>query len=184
MNGQDKSGNGSEHGTVTGAAMTATEFADMVAAYGADTKRWPASKRAAAEALVSGDPIVRISLNEADALDRILAAAPAMSAARDAVLADRIVRAALHSPRLVAQGGAQAPNASTLAKLQPVVSRTPSGGAAWQGAALLAASLLMGVFVGQTDLSGRTLPALVEMAGLSLDQAGLDHSHIDHVDED
>ena len=49
------------------------------------------------------------------------------------------------------------------------------------GAALLAASLLVGVFVGQTEFSGGALPALVELAGLD---ASLDAGHVDHSDED
>lgn len=189
MNGQDKTGPNTGPNTGRDEAMTATEFADMIAAYGADTTRWPASKRAAAGTLVSGDPIVRISLSEAGALDRILAAAPVMAATRASVLADRIAHAAQHSPRLVVPGLAMhgatlVKSARAPAKQQAAVSRALDGAAAWQGAALLAASLLMGVFVGQTDISGRALPALVEMAGLTLDQTGLDTGHADHWDED
>ena len=177
MNGQDDTGPNAGRA----AAMTATEFADMVTAFGADTKRWPAPKRAAAEQLVSGDPIVRISLSEAGALDRILAAAPAMSATRDAVLADRIMQAAQQAPRLVVKNGALALAVGVLEKPHQLSARAPMRGSAWQGAALLAASLLVGVVVGQTDLSSGALPALVELAGLD---TGLDAGHVDHSDED
>ena len=181
MNGQDETGPHAGPNAGQYAAMTATEFADMVAAFGADTKRWPAPKRAAAERLVSGDPIVRISLSEADALDRILAAAPAMSATRDAVLAERIMQAAQQAPRLIVQNGAMAPQAGASEEPFRLSTRAPVGSAAWQGAALLAASLLVGVFVGQSEFSGGALPALVELAGLD---TGLDAGHVDHSDED
>ena len=181
MNGQDDTGPNAAPNAGQHAAMTATEFVDMVAAFGADTKRWPAPKRAAAERLVSGDPIVRISLSEAGALDRILAAAPVMSATRDAVLAERIMQAAQQAPRLIVQNGALAPSVRAVEKPHQLSARAPVRGAAWQGAALLAASLLVGVFVGQTEFSGGALPALVELAGLD---TGLDAGHVDHSDED
>jgi hypothetical protein len=56
--------------------------------------------------------------------------------------------------------------------------------ALWSSIAVLAASLFMGVFVGQSDISNTTLPSLVEMAGLSIDNAGHHLGHVDAWDQD
>jgi len=71
--------------------MTAERFLALVAAWGADSRRWPADERVAAEAFMAARPeIARPALDEADAVDALLHAsrAPAPSAAlRDRVLA-------------------------------------------------------------------------------------------------
>ncbi len=71
--------------------MTAERFLALVAAYGADRRRWPEGERAAAEAFAASRPDqARPALAEADAVDALLhrSATPQVSMAlRDRVLA-------------------------------------------------------------------------------------------------
>jgi len=54
--------------------MTPERFRHLTNAYGANRERWPETERADAEALLAqGDPHVRAALEQARALDRILA---------------------------------------------------------------------------------------------------------------
>lgn len=71
--------------------MTSERFLALIAAYGADARRWPENERAAAQAFAAADPAaVRSALAEADAVDALLhlsrAARPSM-ALRDRVIA-------------------------------------------------------------------------------------------------
>lgn len=71
--------------------MTSERFFALIAAYGADARRWPVSERAAAQAFAAAEPAtVRAALAEADAVDALLhlsrAAQPSM-ALRDRVIA-------------------------------------------------------------------------------------------------
>jgi len=70
--------------------MTSERFLALVAAYGADARRWPEAERAAAQAFAAADPAVAgPALAEADAADALLHASrvahPAM-ALRDRVM--------------------------------------------------------------------------------------------------
>ena len=71
--------------------MTSERFLALVAAYGADARRWPEAERAAAQAFASSNPAaVGLALAEADAADALLHASrvahPSM-ALRDRVIA-------------------------------------------------------------------------------------------------
>lgn len=71
--------------------MTAERFFALVAAYGADARRWPEAERAAAQAFAVAEPaLARSALAEADATDALMfvskAPAPSM-ALRDRVIA-------------------------------------------------------------------------------------------------
>ncbi|WP_298744855.1 hypothetical protein [uncultured Brevundimonas sp.] len=71
--------------------MTAERFLALVAAYGADRRRWPEDERAAAEAFAAAHPdTARPALDEADAIDDLLYRSPTprvSPALRDRVLA-------------------------------------------------------------------------------------------------
>lgn len=71
--------------------MTAERFLALVAAYGADRRRWPEGERAAAEAFAAAHAeMARPNLDEADALDALLHRSPTpqvSTALRDRVLA-------------------------------------------------------------------------------------------------
>jgi hypothetical protein len=58
-----------------------------------------------------------------------------------------------------------------------------------RGAALLAASLVIGIFVGQSQLGARAVPALEDLTGMSTSAASAERLamldlHIEAVDED
>jgi hypothetical protein len=71
--------------------MTSERFLALVAAYGADARRWPAADRAAAERFAADDPArFAPAVAEADATDALLHAscvAPPSMALRDRVIA-------------------------------------------------------------------------------------------------
>lgn len=71
--------------------MTAERFLALVAAYGADARRWPEAERAAAQAFAVAEPErARAALADADATDALLCAsraAPPSMPLRDRVIA-------------------------------------------------------------------------------------------------
>jgi hypothetical protein len=159
--------------------MTVARFNALLDTLGTDMRRWPEALRAPAEALLLRDGDARAAFRASGALDGLLASAPAMSHAREMSLADRISAAAVQSPRLAVASVAPDLRVAAMPVQLPrwPVYRQPK----WQGAAVLAASLLMGIFVGQTETSRQ---AFVEMAGLSADQAAPDGGSFDQWDEE
>jgi hypothetical protein len=134
--------------------MTLAEFERLLDVYGGDRTRWPADARAAAAQLVARDVKAQGLLSEAEALDRVLERAPLPSLAKEAELADRIVSAALRTPRLV-----------RISEAARVVPEVPPGDARpanparvgffrtdLRKAAVLAASLLAGLYLGHSNL--------------------------------
>jgi hypothetical protein len=165
-------------------SMTLAEFEQLLDVYGADRTRWPVEARAGAAQLVTRDVAARRLLAEAEALDRVLQNAPAAAPAAEAALAERIVAAALRSPRMVKLP----PSSEAAASAEPIrAAALPSTGAARPAAGrssagrvrllsreagavgFLAASLVIGVLIGHTNLPPQILPALAEIAGLSSD---------------
>lgn len=71
--------------------MTSERFLALIAAWGADARRWPEDERAAVEAFAAARPeIARAALAEADAVDALLhlsRTAPPSIALRDRVIA-------------------------------------------------------------------------------------------------
>lgn len=139
----------------------------LVDRFGADRTRWPAPDRLRFAALLKDSAEARRVLAEAEAFDRLLDTAPLVDAGRRAALADRIVARAL------AEGGSDAAASRTTmtpAAAQPRVtdleraraaraataaaSRRPRLGVSspWPAAALLAASLVLGIFAGSSGL--------------------------------
>jgi hypothetical protein len=164
-------------------SMTLAEFERLLDVYGADRTRWPVEKRAAAAQLVARDVGAKRLLTESEALDRVLQNAPVTAPRAEAALAERIVAAALRSPRMVklspspeVGAGAEPVRAAALPPPGPV--RTAAGRGAARvrllsreagAVGFLAASLVIGVLIGHTDLPSQILPALAEIAGLSSD---------------
>jgi hypothetical protein len=73
--------------------MTAERFHALIAAYGADTRRWPEAERAAAEAFAAACPeIARTPLDKAEAIDALLHASRVRSPS--AALRDRVIASA------------------------------------------------------------------------------------------
>jgi hypothetical protein len=147
--------------------MTLTEFEHLLDVHGADRTRWPLAARASAAALVDSDRTARRLLAEAEALDSVLAQAgtrapddPALSA-----LADRIMLAAQRAPRLVANKAAPAMDGARRDAVGD--QRRAVGRDSWRGIAVLAASLMIGIFVGQTQFAAGALPAIEALSGVT-----------------
>ncbi|MGZ9113711.1 MAG: hypothetical protein ACXW3K_03735 [Brevundimonas sp.] len=73
--------------------MTSERFLALIAAWGADARRWPQSERAQAEAFAAAHPeTARAALAEADAVDALLHLS--RSAQPSAALRDRVIASA------------------------------------------------------------------------------------------
>jgi hypothetical protein len=167
--------------------MTLADFERLLDVYGGDRTRWPAEARAAAAQLVARDAKARRTLAEAESLDRILERAPLPSRAVEAALAERIVAAAQRSPRIVKIASGKS----------PVVSRPegralpPQRSASWKfgllrgevrAATLLAASLMVGIFIGISNVPQSVVPALADLAGA--DRGAYSLAQVEPYDED
>lgn len=163
--------------------MTLSEFERLLDVYGGDRTHWPLEARASAAQLVARDVGARKLLAEAEALDRVLERAPLPSLASEAALADRIVAAAQRSPRIV--------------KIDSDEERqTGAVENGWQGsraaaapfradvrkAAVLAASLVLGLYIGLSNLPQQIVPALTGVGDASRDPYNL--ALADPFDED
>lgn len=164
--------------------MILAEFEHLLEVHGADRTRWPLASRAEATAILKSDASARRMLAEAVALEAVLAVPQATDAAAIAALADRIVAATRRSPRLVARTDNPRPARTT------GVGRVFHGleKDVWRAGALLAASMLIGIFVGQSQLGAGAVPALVDLAGVTLgvstDKMALADLPVEAVDDD
>ena len=163
-------------------SMTTVEFTRLLEVYGAERTRWPAEARASAALLVSADAEARRLLTETQALDRVLERAPVPGLVVEAALAERIVAAAQRSPRIV-----RLPIAPRVADEGSADEAVPSSAPAvghdrrrlrlfsrpMGAAGVLAASLVVGVVIGNASLPPQLLPALAELAGLAADRDDL-----------
>ncbi len=166
----------------TSQTMMLPDFEHLLDVFGADRTRWPLSARAGAAALVAVNADARRMLAEAAALDAVLAQGSEQQHlagdAPTAALAARIVAAAASTPRIVASTPAAIMAPAPAPKRSQGAVRASSHRAAaqfgtdtWRGAALLAASLMIGVFVGQSQFGAQTLPQLAALAGVSVGTA-------------
>lgn len=170
--------------------MNLAQFERLLEVYGSDRTRWPAEARTGAAQLVGRDATARQLLAEAEALDRVLDRAPLPPLAREPVLAERIVAAALRSPRMVklddAPSGA-APRAASPVGLEADAASAAGARTALssfgRAAGLLAASLTIGVFLGLSNVPQRLVPALEEVTGATLGNAAV-IAQIDPFDEE
>jgi hypothetical protein len=173
--------------------MTIAEFERLLDVYGSDRTRWPVEARASAGHLVARDRAARRLLAEAEALDRTLERAPLPTLAQEAAIAERIVSAARRTPRIVPAARAEvtaqpttrsADNVVRLSALrqraQRLTGRTALGGVA--GA--LAASLVLGILLGHSNLTQPVLPALEQLTGITLGSSAPVVAQIDLLDED
>lgn len=145
------------------------ELERLLATYGADQRRWPAGAADRAGAWSGADEALHRARAEARALDRVLAAASEPEPAEVRRLADRIVSAARHAPQQPARlEGAIGDLAAARAAARPRAER-PSPRQLWQLGAAMAAALLIGVYLGASDLVGPALDGVTGLAGLSGD---------------
>jgi hypothetical protein len=157
---------------------------------GADRTRWPARERLRIASFIGEDEGAKRLLAEADALDSLLDLAPRASEARERALQERIVAAALRSSEIrlaVVSSRAVAPVASSLRSKYPVfgkgrVSRD------WPAAALLAASLVMGVVLGSAGTLDKAVQEVADISGYTTvtdpSQVALGDDIVAPVDED
>lgn len=132
--------------------MTLAEFERLLDVYGAARTRWPGDARAAAAQLVARDAKAQVLLAEAEALDRLLERAPLPPLASEAELADRIVSAAQRTPRLVRIEPGLAAAETRPAPEASASRRVGFFRADLRKAAVLAASLLAGLYLGHSNL--------------------------------
>jgi hypothetical protein len=160
-------------------SMTVAEIGQLLDVYGADRMRWPTEARAAAAQLVARDAEARRLVAEAEALDRVLGSAPLPGLAVEAVLAERIVAAAQRSPRIVKLEDARPAAAAPVQAVGLPGAAAPSPRRAWlhsreaRAIGLLAASLVIGVVLGSSELTPQLLPELADIAGFTSDSGGL-----------
>ena len=176
------------------ADLTALE--SVLDTFGGDPARWPAEKRAGLESLADTDAEGARLLREARALDAVLMRAAGPPVGSTSVLADRIAAAVANTApghsatRMERQQDAGAPasdapgvviawprggetaraatEAAARAAPAPYRDRISSG---WRTAALLAASLVVGVFVGTTDLVPSDVAQFVASATTGADNS-------------
>lgn len=126
-------------------------------AFGADTARWPAGVKTKLMGFIASNADARSKIAEAAALDKVLAFAPTISAARQSELADQIVAKALRSPRAV--------SVSDKPERSSAPSSVPSRFRAWRQNAIvggaLAASLMIGILSGQNTTVGSFSEAVI-----------------------
>ena len=176
--------------------MTLPEFERLLDIYGSDRTRWPVEARASAGQLAARDPAARRLLVEAEALDRVLERAPLPSLASEAALAERIVAAAQRTPRMVRTGDAASAavagadkvlaaraNEGSLLRLSERRRFFYHGSPAGRAAGVLAACLMLGVFLGALAVPQPVIPALEEFTGLSIVSSNSTQA-LDPFDED
>jgi hypothetical protein len=134
--------------------MTLERLRALIAAYGGNPARWPLAERPVAEALLARSPEARAALADAEPLDTLLDAVPALSpspALRAAVLADMLRMA--RSGRIGWWDGLR----SLLIEFGGLPAVRP----------LLVASLLLGLFAGSylgEDTTTESSTDLVQLA--------------------
>jgi hypothetical protein len=135
--------------------------------YGADRTRWPARERLRFASIIAEDKAAARLLAEADALDRLLDRAPRTSEVRMHALKERIVAAAVRS----GHGGlAVVPTGALPGQRLRSWARRPAlgfSGSEWPAAAVLAASLVLGVLLGSAGTFDTTVQKVAEVTGFS-----------------
>jgi hypothetical protein len=145
-------------------------FKDLLDAFGADQTRWTEADRARFMPLLITNSSARRAFEEARALDQLLDQAPLISPERVSNLARCIVVEARATPRSkileIKPRAIPSPPLKGLSYVPPGLSSFARRPAA---AALLAASLVLGVFVGAQGALDTTFGALAEVLGLADD---------------
>lgn len=144
-----------EKSTIGGRGLDGLE--QVLERFGSDRTRWPAPVRRDFAGLLSRDADAQKRLREAEALDRLLDLAP-QPAVKTQALADRILAAA-EKEMLAAKPPKARVAWAIFGRRAPRV-----GEAQWPAAALLAASLVLGAFVGVSGTFDTTVGPLVASA--------------------
>lgn len=132
-------------------------FERMLDTFGSDRTRWPAPARRDFASLVTTSGEAGARLKEAEALDRLLDLAAPPRIDTSALAARIVAAAAAETPpaRAVPAAGAGAARSRNVFERRDM--RRPAAETPWAAAALLAASLVLGIFTG---FSGAFDPAV------------------------
>lgn len=162
----------------------------LLEVYGADRTRWPARERLRIAGFVSEDGEARRMLAEAAALDRLLDLAPGAGKEREHALKERIVAAALRTAdkKLVAVPSPPAESTGRwVAWSRPALARAASPNSL-PAAALLAASLVVGVLLGSAGTFESAMHDVADATGFATagesSQLALGEEIISSADED
>jgi hypothetical protein len=163
-------------------------LARLLEIHGADRTRWPARERLRFASVITDDKAAGKLLAEAQALDRLLDKAPMSSEAGLDALKERIMAAALSGP--VSRGAVVMPFRPAASKLRPVQTwrrpALPVKFADWPAAAVLAASLVLGVMLGSAGTFDTAVQEVAQVTGLGADnsQVALSEDILGQSDED
>lgn len=136
---------------------------------GADRTRWPARARLRFASFIASDEAAKRLVQEAAALDDLLDRAPRASEAREGALQERIVAAALRSveTKLAVVGGAPAAPPAPRARFNVPAFAKSAFRSEWPAAAMLAASLVVGVLLGSAGTLDPAMQQVASMTGIS-----------------
>ena len=164
-------------------------LARLLEIHGADRTRWPARERLRFAGVISEDKTAAKLLAEAEALDRLLDQAPRASAAGIEALKERIVAAALrtHEPQLAVIAGGK--KVAVVPHAQRGRRSLTTRFVEWPAAAVLAASLVLGVMLGTTGTVGMAMQEVAQVAGFGTGtsdgaQLALGDDALGQIDED
>lgn len=147
-----------EKNTIEGTGLDALER--VLERFGSDRTRWPAPVRRNFAGLLATSADAKARLREAEVLDRLLDLAPEPEIDTRA-LADRIVAAAVAETPAAARPKARVAWAK--------IGGATATRAEWPAAALLAASLVLGMFVGLNGTFDTAVAPLVAQASTDAD---------------
>jgi hypothetical protein len=170
-----------EPNDTTKTPLSRAEIERLTTTYGADRTRWPVASVRPTLAVVERDVALARLEAEERALDALLARArPEVTPDRLAALTDRIVAAAERTPRLAAVTLSEPPALAVSVATKPAATPArPMGDLTRRrdlrrSLAAIAASLVLGVSVGQSGLLDVAVAGFEDMTGLSLASAPVD----------
>lgn len=150
-------------------ALRLQELSRLLELYGADKNRWPAADRIRLSSFIAIDPRGKAALAQAAALDRLLDMAPAVSAERERALAERIMAAVAATNPLPSAASNIVPFPAPKKTAIPFLHKQARHAAS----ALLAASLVLGIFAGTSGQLSSTVDYVAVAVGLSEDESEL-----------
>ncbi len=158
---------------------------------GADRTRWPARERLRFASFITQDEEAQRLVAESAALDALLDRAPRASEDRERVLKERIVAAALRTSET--RLAVVTSNDKLAAPRLPIWLRAAAPARMrerreWPAAAVLAASLVLGVMLGSAGTFDSTMQQVAEVAGIDgtaeTSQLALGEDMLGSADED
>ncbi len=149
------------------------ELADLIDGWGGNPARWPPRVRARIATLSVTVPEAPALLAEAQELDRLLDTTSGIEAplspARSSVLTDRIIAAAMAEqiPAMASAATTPLQSSDNIVAFRPKPQPPPLAMRGWQTAGLIAASLMAGIYLGDSLNLTPVLQELAEAAGMS-----------------